>query len=119
MTAELRPQDWLPFLDREYLAEFVKDGGASVKFVVPHDGEARSAVLVGIEQRSDAHEFLVARVNALETRVHMMDQLFFRVAEQIPWERLAPRVDHLARRWLRRARHVGRRMREGAARSTI
>jgi hypothetical protein len=98
MTAELRPADWLPFLDREYLAEFVKDGGASVKFVIPHDHEARSAILDGIEQRADAQDFMVARVDAAETRVHMMDQLFFRIAEQVPWERLARLVlDRLAR----------------------
>lgn len=98
MTVGLSPAEWLPFLDREYLAEFVKDGGASVKFVVPNDPESRSAVLDGIEQRANGHHFLVARVNAAETRVHMMDQLFFRIAEQVPWEALARLVlDKLAR----------------------
>jgi hypothetical protein len=87
MSAELPPNEWLPVLDREYLAEFVKNGGASVKFVVPTDLEARIAVLDGIEERAHSHHFLVARVNAAETRVHMMDQLFFRIAEQVPWSR--------------------------------
>ncbi len=68
-----------------------------MKFVVPHDVEARNALLNGIEQRANTNHFLVATVNAAETRVHMMDQLFFGIAEQIPWERLACQAYHPAR----------------------
>ncbi len=89
MTAEMRPDRWLSFIGREYLHEFLKAGGASIKFVAPHDSTATAAILGGVEGAAKAQGYLVAGVSAAETRVHMMDQLFFRIAEQIPWEPLA------------------------------
>lgn len=89
MTAELNPSVWLQYLDDEYLAEFIKDGGASVKFIVPLDPQARDEVVSGIDERASAQNFLTARVDSSVTRIHLMDQLFFQVAKQIPWKRLA------------------------------
>ncbi|MDP9340678.1 MAG: DUF2791 family P-loop domain-containing protein [Actinomycetota bacterium] len=89
MTAEMRPDEWLGFIRREYLDEFVKAGGASIKFVVPHDEQAGLTILDGLNRAAEEQGYLVAGVSAAETRAHMMDQLFFRVADQIPWERLA------------------------------
>lgn len=98
MTAELGPNTWLQNLDREYLNEFIKDGGAAVKFVVPFDQAAADTVGNGIDDRASAHHFLTAHVDSGETRLHMMDQLFFRVAEQIRWKDLAQAVlEKLAR----------------------
>lgn len=92
MTAEMRPDEWLGFIRREYLDEFLKAGGASIKFVVPHDEQASLTILEGIDRAAGNEGYLIASVSAAETRVHMMDQLFFRIADQIPWEQLAIRV---------------------------
>ncbi len=92
MTAEMRPDDWLGFIGREYLDEFVKAGGASIKFVVPNDEPAARTIIEGLGRAAEDRGYLVARASAAETRVHMVDQLFFRIAEQIPWERLAVTV---------------------------
>jgi hypothetical protein len=89
MTAEMHPDDWLSFIRHEYLDEFVNAGGASIKFVVPRDDAAADRVSNGLSLVAEEHGYIVARVNAAETRVHMMDQLFFRVSEQIAWEGLA------------------------------
>ena len=48
MTADMQAHEWLPFLEREYLDEFIKDGGASVKFAVPHDDGAKRAIVDGV-----------------------------------------------------------------------
>lgn len=98
MGPALLPRDWTSFLEREYLSEFIKEGGASVKFAVPLDDEARLDLTTRLEKSAASQQFLIAQVDAAQTRVHMMDQLFFCVAEQVPWDLLARSVlDRLAR----------------------
>ena len=98
MTAEMNVVDWLPFLEREYLDEFIRDGGASVKFVVPHDQQGKRAIIEGLEASAIERGYRIASASAGDTKIHLMDQLFFRVAEQIPWEQLARSVvESLAR----------------------
>ena len=99
MTAEMDVVEWLPFLEREYLDEFIRDGGASVKFIVPHDQKGKQAIIEGLETSAIKRGYRIASASAGETKIHLMDQLFFRVAEQIPWEQLARSVvESLARR---------------------
>ncbi len=93
----MAPETWLDFLDQEYLAGFISDGGASVKFAVPLDEKARSSVLAGVAERADGAGYIVLRADATITRVHMVDQLFHRMAEQVPWPELSRRyLDGLA-----------------------
>jgi hypothetical protein len=89
MTATMPPGDWLGFLEREYLNGFIGDGGASVKFAVPFDDVSRRCVLEGLVQRATDLNYLVLRADAAETRVHMVDQLFNRLAAQVPWRELS------------------------------
>lgn len=82
-------RDYADFLDREYLGSYVAKGGTAVKFVVsPDDDQARS-FSEALGDRAEASGYLAARVDAAETRVHMMDQLFFVVAAQVDWDELA------------------------------
>ncbi|HLC42398.1 MAG TPA: BREX system ATP-binding domain-containing protein [Methylomirabilota bacterium] len=90
--ATIAPQRWLNFLQAEYLESFIKDGGASVKFAVPLEEELRGAVEQGVRQRGQQTGFIATRVSSANTRVHMIDQLFFRVAEQVPWRQLSQAV---------------------------
>ena len=46
----------------------------------------------GIPVAAKARGLLDGIVSAEDTRIHQMDQLFFRVAEQIPWEQMARSV---------------------------
>jgi len=92
VTASIRPDDWLRFIRGEYLDEFLKAGGASIKFVVPQETPMHDAILDGLCSDSEARGYLVAQVSASRTRIHMMDHLFFEIAAQIPWKRLAGEV---------------------------
>lgn len=92
MPPNMKPEEWVGFITREYLASFVKDGGAAIKVAVVLDEEVRPYLKDDLERRSQQEGFLVASVNAADTRVHMIDQIFFRVAEQIPWQRLSEQV---------------------------
>lgn len=89
MTPALAVADWLTLVGREYLDEFVPAGGAAVKFAVPLDENARRSTIEGMVDAAVQRGFLVTRVDAAATRVHMMDQLFFAIAAQVPWQELA------------------------------
>lgn len=81
---------WVEAIGREYLDDFVPDGGASVKFAVAdRGGEGPGpALLAAARQRG----FLVATVDAAVTRVYEIDKLFHEVARQVPWRELAADV---------------------------
>lgn len=85
----MRPADYLAFLRAEYLADFVRGGGAAVKFVVPLDGTPPEEVGAALRRDAEAEGYLVARVDAREVKLHMIDRLFFDIARQLPWDALA------------------------------
>ena len=89
MTTNLALQDWLHFIRNEYLDGFIEDGGSALKFAVPVKEDL--APLLRDQFSGDARElgYLVVEVNAGITRVHMLQEIFFRIAEQIDWRRLA------------------------------
>lgn len=82
-------EEYLPFLAREYLTDYVARGGAAVKFVVPSDDQVASAFCEGFAGAAAQAGYAVASVDAAETRVHLMEQVFFDVARQIDWDGLA------------------------------
>ena len=81
--------DYTGFITEEYLRGFVAEGGASVKFVVPADGDEALTFGNGLEQAARQAGYEVLVVRAEEVRIHLMDQLFFDIARQIDWEQLA------------------------------
>jgi hypothetical protein len=86
----LRVPDFLDFLHKEYLAEYVGRGGAAVKLVVPEDESAATAMADGLDGLGDG--FHHAAVDAATTRIHMVDQVFVTVARQLDWVALAGAV---------------------------
>ena len=92
MTNTLGVQAWLDVIGKEYLQGFVKDGGSSIKFVVPVSsslGPLLKETFAGIASNLG---YMVARVDSSETRVHMPQEIFFKVAQQIDWRLLAKRM---------------------------
>ena len=101
MTNTLGLREWLDVIREEYLTQFVREGGSSIKFAVPLGGVDRNDVIRGLASMAGEMNYIVARVDASETRVHMADDVFSRVASQFPW-RLAAR-----KMVLRLAREIG------------
>ena len=92
MTNTLGLREWLDVIRDEYLQGFVKDGGASIKFAAPiADGITPLAKNILTNTASDLG-YLVAIVDSQETRVHMPQEIFFKVAQQIDWRLLAKQV---------------------------
>ena len=85
--------EWLDLLRREYLSEFVPSGGSAVKIVVSSEAE-RQIVQERVADAAQSLGYVVARVDAGHTKVHMIDWIFHAVARQVDW-------DGLTARWLR------------------
>lgn len=86
MSVELN--EWVGLLKKEYLGGFIEGGGAAVKIAVAPPAST-SMVASAVEAAALESNCLVARVDAGQTRVHMIDQVFFQVARQVDWDALA------------------------------
>jgi hypothetical protein len=97
MTATISAAEWLGFIEREYLSTFVREGGAAIKFAVSMDGGAASPIQDGLAAVSVKQGYLMIGVDAADTKVHLVDEVFFRVAQQVPWRVVAQKaVERLA-----------------------
>lgn len=87
-TGEALPlAEWLGILAQEYFSAFIPAGGGAVKFavvcperiplIVRHAGEAAAR-----------HRLIPVQISAATTRVHMLHEVFFAIARQLPWDRL-------------------------------
>lgn len=92
MVNGLNSAEWLGFLSSEYLTTYVSDGGAAIKFAIPLDPEDHESLVADLGSLAEEAGFLTVSVLAIETKVHMPDQVFFRIAEQVPWRRMAHQV---------------------------
>ena len=85
----MRPAEWLTVVQREYLQSFIRDGGATVKFIVPTEEINHGGLRQGLRSIAEAEGYQFAWVDAATTRVYMIDQLFQEVAQQVDWEELS------------------------------
>ena len=91
MTNTIPAAQWLNHIDREYLATFIRDGGASVKFAVTAE-EGRKPLVEELSARCTERECLFVALDAVKIRAHMPQDVFFGLASQIDWRTLARRV---------------------------
>ena len=92
MTNVLALQDWLAVVKKDYLDGFISDGGSSLKFAVPMREDQSSLLKTRFTMVAGELGYLVATVDAGKTRVHMLQDVFFCIAEQMDWRELSRRV---------------------------
>lgn len=85
----MNPTEYVDFLAAEYLTGYVADGGAAVKFVVPTNDDDAEAFDAALATESTAKGYLSVRVDAVTTRIHLIDQVFFDIARQVDWRSLS------------------------------
>jgi len=88
MTDVIASGDWLSHIRREYLDEYLPAGGASVKFAVAREPGGSNEVVGQVRALARDSGFVSIVVDAAETRVHLIERLFFACALQVPWARL-------------------------------
>ena len=86
---ELRSQEWFHTIQQEYLQRFVGQGGSSVKFVVTPSEADRVLVQDQLLALAEKEHYACVRVDAKETKIHMMDKFFHQVSRRVPWNDLA------------------------------
>lgn len=89
MAPYLSLKEWVSTLREEYLQDFIRRGGAAVKFVVPVDSIAHEQIRDGLQGAAEDEGFHFAFVDAVTTKLHMVDKIFHQVAQQIDWDGLA------------------------------
>lgn len=92
MIASIDSNEWLRSVEREYLTDYIRSGGMSIKFAVPLEGSIREDLFGGIAGMAERSGYLFIRIDSADTKVHMIDEVYFRVARQIPWRELSRRV---------------------------
>ena len=86
---DLTSEAWLAIIGREYLGDFVSQGGAAVKFAITSEPEHREALRSAIGRMAESEGYLCVSVDAVRTKIHMVDHLFHEIARQVDWDALA------------------------------
>ena len=86
-------RDWIELMRREYLADFIPSGGSAVKIAMAPE-KYLPEVREQVANAARSMHYLVTRVDAAQTKVHMIDWIFHAAARQVEW-------DGLVDRWLR------------------
>ncbi len=86
-TPPLPLADWLAVIEREYLAGFVSSGGACVKLALAENA-AVEATADSLLRLGQMRGMLAVHVDAGQTRVSLMQELFFAIARALPWDSL-------------------------------
>ncbi len=82
-------ENWLKVVGEEYLRDYIQQGGAAVKFVVPGEDREHAPVCGEIKRVCENHGYVTAVLDSATTKLHMIDKLFSEVARQIDWRELA------------------------------
>jgi len=82
-------KEWLDTIRGEYLHDFIEHGGAAVKFVVLMENIDHNQLLKLLRKTSEEENYIFTSVDAVSTKIHMIDKLFHEVARQIDWDELS------------------------------
>ena len=80
--------EWLELIEREYLTDYIVAGGAAVKFAV---GDAHQLEIVArvLNLLSERHGLVYVAIDAVTTRLHMIQDVFFAIAGALDWDGMA------------------------------
>jgi hypothetical protein len=96
----LGPEEYAEFVSKEYLGDYVRAGGAAVRFVVAGSEEVAVRWHRGLASIADAEGYLCVGVDAADHRVHLIDwRDLARRQVRAGWESLGlppPAPDELA-----------------------
>jgi hypothetical protein len=92
----LNAESYADFVAKEYLGEFVRAGGAAVRFVVAGSDPVAERWHRSLASAADDEGYLHVAVDAAEVKVHLVDQLWAAVAREVDWLDLSRRQVRLA-----------------------
>ncbi|MFB3040669.1 MAG: hypothetical protein ACE1ZS_02535, partial [Candidatus Poribacteria bacterium] len=88
---DMAAKDWLGVLEQEYLKNFVREGGGAIKVAVFPDHDSLAECQQDLNGLADKEGYVFGKVDARNTKVHMVERLFHKIAKQVDWDDLAYR----------------------------
>ncbi len=82
-------QDWLAVIQKEYVQNYLRQGGSGVKFVVSAEKGVRRDLPQQLNKMAQDEGYVFAKADSQYTKIHMIDRLFRRIARQIDWDGFA------------------------------
>ena len=79
---------WLDLIDREYLRQFISGGGSAVK-LVEGDTERLDEIETRLAALAERHELASCWVNTSQTKLHMIQDIFFAISRSLDWPAMA------------------------------
>ncbi len=87
----LEVKGYAEFVAQEYLADYVAEGGAAVRFVVAGDDDVARRWHAALADVAAGEDYEYVAADATDTKVHMIDQVYAAVARRLDWADLARR----------------------------
>jgi len=81
--------EWLSVIRSEYLGNFIKKGGAAVKFAVPSENQLQVELSSKLDKVAIEENCCTVFLKADAVKIHMIDKVFHSIAKQIDWDSLA------------------------------
>jgi hypothetical protein len=91
VTVAIGRDDWLRYIRSEYLDTYIAEGGAAIKVAIDMGGLDEDLAETIADHAADAG-YLTTLVDSTMSKVHMIDQVFYSVADQVPWRESVERV---------------------------
>ena len=92
MTNVIAYPAWVQVLKSDYLDSYIKEGGSAIKFAVLMEEGTLTGLSTHLKQAASELGYLTVAVDARQTRVNLLQEVFFKIAEQIDWRFLARQV---------------------------
>lgn len=89
-TQPLHPGEWLNTIGQEYFSGFLAAGGAAAKFVIG-DEAAHEEIQSECAVLARHHGLLQAHLSTGETKLQMVQEMFFALVRALPWDGLLQR----------------------------
>jgi hypothetical protein len=83
MTATMSLEDWVAATDDNYLSDFIREGGASVKFAIAMEGETTANISAAIRERAISNGYLTASIDSAKTKISSIEFVLASIADQI------------------------------------
>lgn len=85
----INSQVWIDVIRKEYLQDFIKGGGAAVKFVISDEKTRQELLQKKLRETAKEGNYFFTLVDAVSTKIHMIQEIFHAVAHEVEWDALA------------------------------
>jgi P-loop Domain of unknown function (DUF2791) len=85
----LTAETYADFIAKQYLGDYVRGGGAAVRFVVAGNDDVARRWHQHLAAAAEDEGYLHVAADAADVRLHMIDHLYAAIAREVDWSELA------------------------------